>query len=224
MDLKLTGDFIAECRKEKQLTQKQLGEKLHVTDRAVSKWERGKSFPDAGILENLCRELGISVSELLAGKRIQPEDYHEETERLLAASIGSRQLYSIQIIIYILTVIAVVLIYIPFLARGDAWLPAASLPNLLCWLSAVLLAFCGSWLDKAAPDRMFRISSVWIEGIAGGLSFIVMEALIFVNIGIEDLMAADPGERLYLFLLTAGGLILIILVRVSRARTRRKNL
>ena len=71
VNLNQTGKFIAECRKKKQLTQKQLGEKLHVTDRAVSKWENGKAFPDVHIMEDLCRELDISVSELLAGKRIE---------------------------------------------------------------------------------------------------------------------------------------------------------
>lgn len=68
---KATGTFIAECRKEKGLTQKALGEKLNVTDRAVSKWETGSSFPDVAILEDLCQELGISVSELLAGKKLR---------------------------------------------------------------------------------------------------------------------------------------------------------
>ena len=63
--------YIAECRKEKGLTQKALGEKLNVTDRAVSKWETGRSFPDVAILEDLCQELVISVSELLAGKKLR---------------------------------------------------------------------------------------------------------------------------------------------------------
>ena len=60
------GTFIAQCRKEKKLTQKQLGENLNVTDRAVSKWETGRSFPDVRLMEPLCQELDISVSELLA--------------------------------------------------------------------------------------------------------------------------------------------------------------
>ena len=91
---KATGTFIAECRKEKGLTQKALGEKLNVTDRAVSKWETGRSFPDVAILEDLCQELGISVSELLAGKKIEAEHYQEETnvwisDRSLWVAIGS---------------------------------------------------------------------------------------------------------------------------------------
>ena len=79
-DKNQVGTFIAQCRKEKKLTQKQLGEKLNVTDRAVSKWETGRSFPDVSLMEPLCQELDISVSELLAGKRLEPEQYQKETE------------------------------------------------------------------------------------------------------------------------------------------------
>ena len=50
IDLERTGKFIARCRREKQLTQKQLAEKLHVTDKAVSKWERGLNYPELSLL------------------------------------------------------------------------------------------------------------------------------------------------------------------------------
>lgn len=54
------GDFIAKCRREKELTQAQLAEKLNITDRAVSKWETGKSMPDSAIMLELCDILGIA--------------------------------------------------------------------------------------------------------------------------------------------------------------------
>ena len=75
IDVWKTGKFIAQCRHEKNLTQKELGDRLNVTDRAVSKWENGRSFPDVNLIEELCRELDIEVSELLAGKKIEPEYY-----------------------------------------------------------------------------------------------------------------------------------------------------
>lgn len=62
------GKFIARCRKEKKLTQAQLAEKLNITDRAVSKWETGKSMPDSSIMLELCEILGITVNELLSGE------------------------------------------------------------------------------------------------------------------------------------------------------------
>ena len=67
MDQVKIGKFIAECRKQNNLTQMQLAEKLGITDRAVSKWERGKSLPDAAIMLDLCALLNITVNDLLSG-------------------------------------------------------------------------------------------------------------------------------------------------------------
>ena len=72
------GKFIAGCRKEKGLTQVQLAEKLNITDRAVSKWEMGKSMPDSSIMLELCEILGITVNELLSGERIEMNSNYEE--------------------------------------------------------------------------------------------------------------------------------------------------
>ena len=83
MDLIKIGKFIADCRKEKKLTQEQLAEKLYITDRAVSKWERGLSLPDADKMIDLCNILGISVNELLNGEKIDMKDYEKKTEELL---------------------------------------------------------------------------------------------------------------------------------------------
>lgn len=83
MDLIKIGRFIASCRKEKNLTQEQLAEELYVTDRAVSKWERGLSLPDAGKMLDLCNILGISAGELLNGEVIDMKDYEKKTNELL---------------------------------------------------------------------------------------------------------------------------------------------
>lgn len=83
MDLIKIGKFIAECRKNKKLTQEQLSEKLLVSDRAVSKWERGLSLPDAGKMLDLCTILGINVNELLLGEKVDMKDLNKKTEELL---------------------------------------------------------------------------------------------------------------------------------------------
>ncbi len=83
MNQEMMGKFIATCRKEKELTQKQLAEKLSITDRAVSKWETGKSIPDAAIMLDLCKILGISANELLSGERIAMENYQKRAEENL---------------------------------------------------------------------------------------------------------------------------------------------
>lgn len=77
------GKFIAECRKKCNLTQIQLAEKLSITDRAISKWENGRSMPDSSIMLDLCKELKISVNELLSGERIEMKNYDKKAEENL---------------------------------------------------------------------------------------------------------------------------------------------
>ena len=83
MDLIKIGKFIADCRKKKNLTQEQLAEKLNITDRAVSKWERGLSLPDVDKMLDLCNILNINVNELLNGEKIDMKDYEKKNEELL---------------------------------------------------------------------------------------------------------------------------------------------
>ena len=83
MDLVKIGKFIATRRKEKKITQEQLAEKLYITDRAVSKWERGLSLPDADKMLDLCNILDINVNELLIGEKIDMKEKDKKTEELL---------------------------------------------------------------------------------------------------------------------------------------------
>ena len=83
MDQIKIGKFIAECRKKNNLTQMQLAEKLNITDRAISKWENGKSMPDSSIMLELCNELKISVNELFSGEMIEMKDYNQIAEKNL---------------------------------------------------------------------------------------------------------------------------------------------
>lgn len=83
MDQIKIGKFIAERRKKNNLTQMQLAEKLNITDRAVSKWENGKSMPDSSIMLDLCGELKISVNELLCGRILEMDSYNEKAEKNL---------------------------------------------------------------------------------------------------------------------------------------------
>ena len=83
MDQLKTGKFIAECRKQKKLTQMQLAEMLNITDKAISKWERGLAMPDTSIMLELCDILGVSVNELLSGEKIEMENKEQKNKQLL---------------------------------------------------------------------------------------------------------------------------------------------
>lgn len=74
MDYNKIGSFIAEARKERKLTQKELADFLHITDRAVSKWERGKGCPDISLMEDLSKVLDISIIEILKGEKINSKN------------------------------------------------------------------------------------------------------------------------------------------------------
>ena len=91
MDQVKIEKFIAKCRKEVNLTQMQLAEKLNITDRAVSKWETGKSMPDSSIMLELCDILKITVNDLLNGEVVAMENYNKEMEKQLLEVIKQKQ-------------------------------------------------------------------------------------------------------------------------------------
>ena len=74
MNPKFTGEFISQLRKEKKLTQSELAELLQVTDKAISRWEVGDGYPDVSILPRLSTILGVTVDEILSGKRKEDVD------------------------------------------------------------------------------------------------------------------------------------------------------
>ena len=91
MDNEKFGQFVRSMRKERQMTQQQLAERLHLTDKAVSKWERGLSLPDISMLEQLARELDVSVVELLCGERKEENIRKDAVEELLVAVSSPEQ-------------------------------------------------------------------------------------------------------------------------------------
>lgn len=88
------GKFIASCRKEQGMTLAVLAEKLGISDRAVSKWETGKSMPDSGIMLELCELLKINVNELLSGEHITMEDYNAKSEEVILGLKSENEKYA----------------------------------------------------------------------------------------------------------------------------------
>ncbi|MBE6814051.1 MAG: helix-turn-helix transcriptional regulator [Ruminococcaceae bacterium] len=93
MDQIKIGKFIAECRKNKNLTQAQLAEELNVTDRAISKWETGKAMPNFDIMLDLCSILGINVNELLCGEMIDMEQKDDQLNELIFQMAKNEERY-----------------------------------------------------------------------------------------------------------------------------------
>jgi len=80
MNQEKIGKFIYECRKNKNLTQEQLAEKIGVTSKSISRWENGNTMPDYSLLKDLCNELDISINELLSGEEIKESEYMMKAE------------------------------------------------------------------------------------------------------------------------------------------------
>ncbi len=125
MDQIKIGKFISDLRKEKGLTQAQLSEKLGITDRAVSKWETGRSMPDASIMLELCEILGISVNELLSGEVLEMNSYNEKVEKNLLEIVkqkeeADKRLLKMEIVIGLLiSIVFFVLIFIASFAEME---------------------------------------------------------------------------------------------------------
>lgn len=100
MDQIKVGKFISEQRKKNNLTQMQLAEKLNITDRAISKWENGKSMPDSSIMIDLCKELKISVNELLSGEMIELSNYNEVAEKNLLEMAQKEEMQNKKLMMY----------------------------------------------------------------------------------------------------------------------------
>ena len=138
MDQIKIGKFIAQKRKEQGLTQAKLAEALGITDRAVSKWETGRSLPDASLMLDLCALLGVTVNDLLCGEVVSmenKENYNEKTEKNLlelvrAKEDSDRRLLTTEIVIgligslFLLTMVVV-----------------AAYVDLVPWLRIVLIVF-----------------------------------------------------------------------------------
>ena len=154
MDQLKIGAFIAERRKMKSLTQAQLAEKLNITDRAVSKWENGRSLPDASIMLELCEILDISVNDLLVGEVVTVDKYNKELENRLLEIIKEkkltdRRLLKLEVVIGVLSTI----ICIAFILFAS-YAPLLDWQRILIIFSGLILAlvgfFCAARIEQVA--------------------------------------------------------------------------
>ena len=135
MDQIKIGKFIASCRKERHMTQAELAEKLCISDRAVSKWETGRSMPDSGIMLELCELLNINVNELLSGEKIMTESYDKRVEENLLAmrrEIEERDKRMLRLEMWLT---------LPTIIVGIILIVLAALLVMPIWLRVALVAF-----------------------------------------------------------------------------------
>ena len=153
MNLIKIGKFIADCRKNKNLTQEQLAEKLFITDRAVSKWERGLSLPDADKMLDLCNILDINVNELLNGEKIDMEDYEKKTDELLVELAKQEEMKNKKMItdLYVLCITTIVF-YIGITMLAAYTLGEGTLFGIITTVATVVLVLVGFYSLKIEKD------------------------------------------------------------------------
>lgn len=118
MDNIKIGNFIAETRKKLGLTQLQLAEKLSISDRAVSKWERGKGLPDVSLMLPLCEILQINVNDLLAGEVLNEDNYPEKSEdNMIDVLSKSKKLVRI-LIVFLISVLYAISLLVSFVVSN----------------------------------------------------------------------------------------------------------
>lgn len=139
MDVIKIGKYISQKRKELNLTQKDLADSLYISDRAVSKWECGKSLPDSSIMLDLCKLLNISINELLLGEDLKMENQNKQLEQTVLELIkekeqSDKKLLQIEVVIGLTgTIFNVALIILG--ALGYAYL------NLPLWAMILMISF-----------------------------------------------------------------------------------
>ncbi len=143
MDLAKIGKFIAECRKKNGLTQMQLAEKLNITDRAVSKWETGKSLPDSSIMLELCQVLKITVNDLLSGEVVSMDNYNENLEKKLLEMVkqkedNDRRLLTLE---WVIGILSLIVLLIPIII--GKYLPMEEWQRTVVVFSGFIPAFIG---------------------------------------------------------------------------------
>lgn len=163
MDANATGRFIAELRKQKGYTQKELAEKLMVTDKAISRWETGKGLPDTSLLKPLGDILGVSVSELLSGRIIEEADMKDQTDKIILESLNYSKRMLVSTISVILFIIGIALIISPlFLAsKGYTWISG---------LAIVAIAIFYTYIRKRgdsmkATNKAYYLTAIALQGI-----------------------------------------------------------
>ena len=143
MDLGKIGKFIASQRKKVNLTQAELASKLNITDRAVSKWETGRSMPDSSIMLELCRVLNINVNDLLSGEVVSVENYNKETEKILIEAIRAKEEADKRLLMLecVIGVFSVLILLVPIIL--GATLDLKDYQRVLFVISGVIPAFVG---------------------------------------------------------------------------------
>ena len=188
MNAERTGEFIAKLRAERSLTQKELADRIGVTDKAVSKWETGRGFPDISVLEILAKELGVSVTELMNGERFAPEKTTSQADNAVLETLRYVRKMSKKTIGVLVIIVGACLCLAPLVMIGSG------LPILILGVFVIL---GGVFMLVNSLKGFSKITRITYDLISVGAlaAAIVLELL---PDGVVLWWAAPPGEPLHI--------------------------
>lgn len=187
MDLKKTGAFLAQRRRERGLTQSQLAAHLAVTDKAVSRWETGRGFPDPATLPALAEALGITISELVNGEASPAEETRESAEEAVLAALQYAGGMRRKTLGAVLLAVGLLCSFYSLLIVGASTLPLA--------VFGAVLALGGMWLLWAKrPVTLPQFLSPRAARLGALLFLAAAFALEWLPNGVQMRWAMPPGE------------------------------
>lgn len=185
MDKNATGRFIAELRKQKGFTQKELAEKLMVTDKAISRWETGKGLPDTSLLKPLGDVLGVSVTELLSGKKIEEVDMKERADNIILEALNYSKRMLASVIGTILFIIGIAFIISPLFLASQSHIWALGI--IIVVGTTLYSCIRKRGYSMKVTDRVYYLAALALQGVA-----LVLEML---PIGAVMVFATSSTER-----------------------------
>lgn len=185
MDKTATGRFIAELRKQKGFTQKELAEKLMVTDKAISRWETGKGLPDTSLLKPLGDVLGVSVTELLSGKKIEEVDMKERADNIILEALNYSKRMLASVIGTILFIIGIAFIISPLFLASQSHIWALGI--IIVVGTTLYSCIRKRGYSMKVTDRVYYLAALALQGVA-----LVLEML---PIGAVMVFATSSTER-----------------------------
>ena len=185
MDKNATGRFIAELRKQKGFTQKELAEKLMVTNKAISRWETGKGLPDTSLLKPLGDVLGVSVTELLSGKKIEEVDMKERADNIILEALNYSKRMLASVIGTILFIIGIAFIISPLFLASQSHIWALGI--IIVVGTTLYSCIRKRGYSMKVTDRVYYLAALALQGVA-----LVLEML---PIGAVMVFATSSTER-----------------------------
>ena len=185
MDKNTTGRFIAELRKQKGFTQKELAENLMVTDKAISRWETGKGLPDTSLLKPLGDVLGVSVTELLSGKKIEEVDMKEQADNIILEVLNYSKRMLASVISVTIFIIGIAFIISPLFLASKSYIWTLGL--IIVAIAILYIYTRKRGYSMKATDRVYYLAALALQGIA-----LVLEVL---PIGVVMVFATSPTKQ-----------------------------